>query len=109
MDALGESLTGQKVAKDNLTHIATDLVVAAQHVGQSLGLFTHLAPRFHHQPQLFLERGRLCRMVFGVVIDGFAHLADGVLQGLRDSVHTLTVLFLQPTGLRLHLLLGHVL
>ena len=99
MDTLGESLRRQQVAKNDFTHVAANLVVATQHVGQSLGLLAHLAARFHHQAQLFLQRCRLGCMVLGVVADGLSHFADGLLQGLRDVVYALLILFIQVTGL----------
>ena len=48
-------------------------------------------------------------MVFGIIVDGFAHLADGILQRLGDSSHRLAVLLLQLLRLGIHQLLRHVL
>ena len=107
VDTLGESLRSQEVAQNNLTHIAAHLIVATQHVGQTLGLLAQLLGLLHHLDHLLTERGRVGSTLLLVLIDGLLHVGDGILQGLCDARHGLCVRLLQFRGTALQHLLGH--
>ena len=109
VDTFRQSLTGQQVAKDDLTHITTHLVVTAQHVRQALSLLAKLLRLLHHLQHLLTERSRVSRTFLLVLTDRFLHIRDSFLQRLSDARHRLRILFLQFRGTRLHQLLGHVL
>ena len=109
VDTLRESLTGQQVTEDDLTHVAAHLIVATQHVSQSLRLLTKLLGLLHHLQHLFTERSRVGRTLLLGLIDSLLHVGDGILQGLGDTRHRLRVLLLQFRGTGLHQLLRHVL
>ena len=109
VDTFRQSLTGQQVAKDDLTHITTHLVVTAQHVRQALCLLAQLLRLLHHLQHLLTERSRVSRTFLLVLTDRFLHIRDGLLQRLCNTRHRLRILFFQFRGTRLHQLLGHVL
>ena len=107
VDALRQSLRRQQVAEDDLAHIARYLIVAPEHVRQPLGLLTQLLCLFHHQADLFAERGRVCRTLLLRLADGLLHVRDGVLQRLGDARHRLRVRLLQLRCTALQHLLRH--
>ena len=109
MDALRQSLTGQQVTKDNLAHVATHLIVATQHVCQTVRFLTQLLCLLHHLQHLFTERGRVGGTFLLRVVDGLLHIADGLTERLGDARHRLRVLLLQFRGAGLQQLLGHIL
>ena len=95
MDALGESLTGQQVTQDNLTHVTTHLIVTTQHIGQSFRFLSQLLRLLHHLDHLFTEGCRMGSTLFLILTDSLLHVGDSILQGLGDARHGLCVRLLQ--------------
>ena len=108
VSTLRKSLTGQKIAQDNLPHVTTHLIVAPEHIGQALSPLTQLLGLLHHLQHLLTERGRVGCTLFLVLADGLLHIRDGILQGLRDTRHRLCVRLFQFRGTALEHLLCHV-
>ena len=108
VDALGQSLTCQQVAEDDLAHRAARLVVAAQHIGQALRLLAQLLGLTHHQQHLLAKRCRVGRRLLLGLADGLLHVGDGLFQRRGDARHRLRVLRLQPVGTAFEDAPGHI-
>ena len=55
MDAFSQSLTCQQIAKNNLTHVSTHLIITTQNISQTLCLLAQLLCLLHHHQHLFAE------------------------------------------------------
>ena len=108
MDTLREPLRRQQVTEDNLTHVTAHLVVASEHVRQTLGLLAQLLRLLHHQLDLLSEGCRVGGRVLLVLRDGLLHVRDSLLQRLGDARHRLRVRLLQLRRTLFQHLLRHI-
>ena len=109
VDSLRKSLTRKQVAQDYLAHVTAHLVIAAQHVGQTLGLLAQLLRLLHHHQHLLAERGRMGSALLLVIADGFLHVGDGILERLGNARYRFGVRLLQLLCTLLQQLRSHIL
>ena len=109
VDAFRQTLTVQQVAQNNLAHVTTHLIIASQHVRQTLCFLAQLLCLLHHHQHLFAERSRMGCTFLLVIADGLLHVGDGILQRLSNTRYRFGVRLLQLLRTLLQQLLRHIL